>query len=411
MSNNKFSLPSKGLDAEEIKQLLEAVKLDPIRGHWSYTFRGPEDVQEIGRLAYNMFLSDNGILALRVPYFADIEAELIQMCSSLFNPGSDTTANLTSGGSESIYSALHAAREWAKKEHPHIKEPEVVAPFSAHPSFSKGCHYFGLKLVRTPLAPSLRANVQAMKEALTENTICLVGSAPCWPYGLYDPIEDIAALAQKNNLWMHSDACVGGYLAPFAEKLGHAIPAWDFRVPGVMSISADLHKYGYCHKSVSTVLWRSAELQQYHYVHPSDWPGGEYATTGFAGSRSGGPVFSAWAIMKYLGQEGYLELAKQVMAMRQTLIAGINAIEGLQAWDTDLAPLPFGAPDLDLSSIVGEMKKKGWFLLGCKEPPLVNLPVDAALTDEIIEIFLRELQQSVATVSGGQEAAKGELSY
>lgn len=411
INNTKTVLGLAGVSSKDLETKLDSFRLDQIKGHWSFAFRGPKDVQEVGRMAYNKFLSDNGIVSLRVPYFGDLESELLEICTSLFNPTPDSCANLTSGGSESIYSAIHAMREWAKEKYPHIKEPELIAPYSAHPTFSKGCHYFGLKLIRTSLDENRRASLDAMKSAITENTIGLVGSAPCWPYGLYDPIGEIGALAKENGFWMHTDACVGGYLAPFVEKLGYKIPAWDFRVPGVMSISADLHKYGYCHKSASTVLWRNRELQQYHYVHPSDWPAGEYATTGFAGSRSGGPVFAAWAVMNYLGEEGYVKLAQQVMDTKKAMMEGINAIEGLKAWDNDLFPMAFESNKADLENIVGAMKQKGWFLLGCKEPPLVNLPIDPAVTDEVKETFLSELREVTEAILAGEALEKGDLAY
>ena len=243
-------------------------------------FRGPPDVQEVGRMAYDMFLSDNGIFSLRTEYMRRVEDEVIDMCVGLFHAADDASGTFTGGGSESNYSALHAMREWARQHHPQAVAPEVIAPYSAHPTFSKGCQYFGLKLVRTPLGPDLRADVPAMARAIGANTIGVVGSAPCWPYGLYDPIEAIGELAGRHRLWMHVDACVGGYLAPFVESLGQRLPLWDFRVPAVQSISADLHKYGYCPKPASTVLWRSAALKRFHHVHPEDWPGGPYQMQG-----------------------------------------------------------------------------------------------------------------------------------
>lgn len=409
--HNKSRLPKVGKTSREIRELLESAQPDPVRTHWSKVFRGPEDVQEIGRMAYNMFMSHNGLFAMRHAYFGDVETELLEMCTSLFNPTPDSCANLTSGGSESIYSAIHAVREWARVKYPHISEPEIIAPYSAHPTFSKGCHYFGLKLTRTGLGNDLRADVAAMKDAINENTVCLVGSAPCWPYGLYDNIRDIAALAKENGLWMHTDACVGGYLAPFVEELGYPIPPWDFRVPGVMSISADLHKLGFCLKPASTVLWRSAELQQYHYVHPADWPCGEYAMTGFAGSRTGGPVFAAWAILQYLGREGYLQLAQKLMETKQSFIDGINAIGGLRAWENDLLPLVFEATAFDLQAVAAELNRKGWILVGCKEPPLISLPIDAAVTDEVRDTFLADLAAAAESARATESVEEDSLAY
>jgi len=409
MANTR--LPDEGLALETLEAELDSRSLDPVRSHFAMAFRPPAPIREAGIRAYNRFLSDNGLFALRAPYMQQIESEVIAMCVGLFNPPPDGTGNFTSGGSESNYSALHAIREWAREVRPHIETPEIVAPYSAHPTFSKGCHYFGLKLVRTRLGSDLRADVDAMKDAINENTVGIVGSAPCWPYALIDPIPDISDLAIKHDLWMHVDACVGGYLAPFAEMLGHELPAWDFRSAGVRSISADLHKFGYCPKSASTILWRSIDLQRYHYVHPEDWPGGPYRTTGFAGTRSAGPIFAAWTVLRHLGRDGYLSLAQRVFDTRQRLSDGINAIEGLEAWPCDLLPLPFAAQDFDLQLLMGGMSARGWILLGASKPPLINLPIDAAMDDTVIETLLNDLSEVTANVRASGEGRSVKLEY
>jgi sphinganine-1-phosphate aldolase len=348
---------------------------------------------------------------MRAESMARIENQVTQMCVGLFNPPEGAAGTFTSGGSESIYSALHAMREWARERYPHITAPEVVAPFSAHPSFSKGCHYFCLKLVRTDLDAQHRGSVQAMEQAITPQTIGLVGSAPCWPFGLYDPIEKIGALAASRGLWMHADACIGGYLAPFVERLGRRLPLWDFRVPGVMSISADLHKFGYCPKPASTVLWRSADLMRYHYVHPSDWPGGQYSMTGFAGSRTAGPIFAAWAVLRYLGIDGYTRLAAQVLDTKEKLIRGINSVPGLRAWENDLLPVAFGSTEIDLGLIKAQLSKLGWVLVGSSQPPLINMPVDAATGDEVINRFLADLAFATDSAHKGALGNREALAY
>jgi glutamate/tyrosine decarboxylase-like PLP-dependent enzyme len=406
-----MTLPVHGIAAGQIETELQSVGLDQIHGHWSRAFRGPQDVQAIGQSIYNMFLSDNGLFSMRAEYLARIENQVTQMCVGLFNPAADGAGTFTSGGSESVYSALHAMREWAREKFPHITAPQIVAPYSAHPSFSKGCHYFSLKLVRTALDTSHRGSVQAMEQAITPQTIGLVGSAPCWPFGLYDPIEKIGALAAARGLWLHVDACIGGYLAPFLERLGKKLPLWDFRVPAVMSISADLHKFGYCPKPASTVLWRSVNLLRYHYVHPSDWPGGQYSMTGFAGSRSAGPIFAAWAVLRYLGIEGYTRLAAQVLDAKQKLVCGINGVPGMRAWENDLLPVAFGSTDVDLSLIKAELSKMGWVLVGSTRPPLINMPVDAATSDAIIDRFVADLARATDAARRGALSNREALEY
>ena len=411
MSDNRPGLPERGAGRGLLEQELRALVRDEVRSHWARAFRGPADVQEVARFAYDLFRDENGIFSLRAEPLRRIEAEVTDMCLGLFHPPAGAGGTFTSGGSESNYSALHAMREWARAAHPRIREPEIVAPYSAHPTFSKGCHYFGLKLVRVPLASDLRASVPGMRQALTANTIGMVASAPCWPYGQYDPIDALGALAAERGLWLHVDACVGGYFAPFAERLGVRLPPWDFRVPAVRSISADLHKYGYCPKPASTILWRDEELKRYHFVHPADWPGGQYTTAGFAGSRPAGSIYAAWAVLRYLGEDGYLRLAREVLAVKRRLLADIGAIPGLQPLENDLLPVAFGSSDLDLALVKGELAKLGWILLGAAEPPLINLPLDAALDERVIVTFLDDLRAAAARVRAGTAATREELRY
>lgn len=374
-------------------------------------FRATPDVQELSRQVYTEFFSDNGIFSYRVPYMQNIEQQVIEMCLSILNAAPGAAGNMTSGGSESIYSALHAIREWAKENKPHVKQPTIIAPYSAHPSFSKGCHYFGLRLKRIPLGTDFRADPAAMAEAIDEDTVAMVGSAPCWPYALYDPIEKIASIAKENGLWMHVDACVGGYLAPFVSKLGYDLPRWDFTVPGVMSISADLHKYGYCPKPCSTILWRDASLQKHHFVHPSDWPGGEYSTTGFAGTRIGGAIFAAWAVMNYLGHDGYLRMAKRVMDAREEMTKQINEIDELEVWSTHLLPLPVRGVGVDIGKVSAALSARGYIILGTQEPPLINIPIDPAVDELVMSTFINDLKDVVRGVVSGEIDSKSSLVY
>jgi sphinganine-1-phosphate aldolase len=405
-----MQLPEIGVPRAVLEAQLEELQGDQRRRHWSLAFRGPPDVQEIGRQAYNQFLSDNGLFSMRSEYIGRIEREVIEMCVSLMHAPPDASGTFTSGGSESNFSALHAMREWGREHFPQVSAPEVIVPYSAHPTFSKGAHYFGLKLVRVPLASDLRADPAAMERAITPDTIAMAGSAPSWPYGRVDPIEALGEIAARRRLWLHVDACVGGYLAPFAERLGHRFPVWDFRVPAVQSISADLHKYGYCPKPASTVLWRSEALKRFHHVHPEDWPGGAYHMQGFAGSRSAGAIFAAWTVLQYLGHAGYMRLARQVFALKQRLTEAIEAIDGLYVLPNDLLPLAFGSRTLDMQIIMGELRKAGWILVAGREPPLIHLPIDPALDETVIGLFLGELR-SAADAARGREGARAELSY
>jgi sphinganine-1-phosphate aldolase len=411
MNQNRFELPESGAPLPDLETELRSRLPDSVYGHFSRAFRGPPDVQEAGRRAYNLFMSDNGLFSLRADYIRRTEEELIGMCVGLFHPPADASGTFTSGGSESNYTVIHAMREWAREQFPQNKAPELIVPFSAHPTFSKGCHYYGIRLVRTPLGEDRRADPRAIAQAINANTIGVAGSAPCWPYGLMDPIEELGELASRHGLWLHVDACVGGYLAPFAERLGVALPKWDFRVPAVRSISADLHKYGYCPKPASTVLWRSEGLKRFHHVHPEDWPGGPYHMQGFAGSRSAGPIFAAWTVLRYLGIEGYERLARQVLDTQQQLRAAIEAIEGLYTLKNDLPPLAFGSHSLDMALIMAELRKAGWILVASRQPPLINLPIDPALDERVSTVFMRDLEAAVKVARGGGTGDRSEMRY
>lgn len=407
----KRSLPTTGWASEDILDHLRARKLDPIRGHWSKVFRAPEDIQKLGQDVYREFFSDNGLLSARAPYMRDIEVQVIDMCLSLMSAPKEASGTMTSGGSESIYSALHALREWARASGRGGDRPEVIAPYSAHPAFSKGCHYYDLTLTRVPLGDDLRADPAAMEAAIGENTVAIVGSAPCWPYGFYDPLSALGDVASRHDLWMHVDACVGGYLSPFAKAIGRDIPAWDFEIPAVQSISADLHKFGYCPKPCSTVLWRSKDLLKYHHVHPSDWPGGEYAATGMAGSRNAGAIFAAWAVMTRLGFEGYCDLARHVFAQRDKLAEQLNALGAVRAWQTDLLPLPVEGVEVDIGLVSATLVKKGWIILGAQEPPLINIPIDAATTDEVIDTLVSDIREIIDGIRAGEITGESVLTY
>ena len=396
-------LPKQGMAYQDVigeLETLERAEADELHGHLMlYKFSLPhhKEVANISQEAHNLFLKKNGLFDAVLPGFAKIEKEVKYMAAEILNGDENTRVNITSGGTESIYCALNAARQWANVHKPEITAPEIVAPVSVHAAFSKWCRFAGIHLKRVPLGEDFRADVDAMEEAITDNTIAVVGSAPCWPYGLFDPIEALAALAQKHNLWMHSDCCLGGYLSPWVEKLGYNLPPYDFRVKGVCSISADLHKYGYSTKPCSTVLYRNEALHAFHSVDVDDWPCGTYHSEGILGSRPAGPVASAWAVMKFLGGKGYMDLAQRTMDVRKRYVDGINSIDGLTCWDTDLSVIVFETGELDMFSVLSGMFEQGFVALPVYEPLLIQIcpdPVDDASVDHVIK-KLREIAKGV----------------
>ena len=204
-----------------------------------------------------------------------------------------------------------------------ITEPEVIAPASAHVALDKACHYFGIRLLRAPLRDDFRVDVDWVRDHVTDRTVALVGSAGSYPYGLVDPIEELAEIATAHDVGLHVDGCLGGFVLPWIERLGVDVPRWDFRVPGVTSISADTHKFGYALKGTSVLLYRNADLRRLQYFTFPDWPGGLYVSPGIAGSRSGGLIAAAWAALLTTGEEGYLEAADAIHRTAQQIRAAV----------------------------------------------------------------------------------------
>ena len=273
--------------------------------------------------------------------------------------------------------------------------PEVVLPSTAHPAFDKAAHYFGLKLLRVPVSGDFRADVEAMRRAITYDTVLVVGSAPSYPHGVVDPIAKLAKLAQERKILCHVDACVGGMMLPFVRKLGYPVPDWDFRVPGVTSISVDLHKYGYAAKGASVILYRDKALRRHQLFASTDWPGGIYASPTMTGTRPGGAIAAAWAVLNFLGEEGYLRIADTVMRTAIRLRDGINALDGLRVVSTPEMSVMAIASDKDnIYEIGDEMSVRGWHLDRQQFPPTLHLTVNYAHAG-VADRFLSDLAQSV----------------
>jgi glutamate/tyrosine decarboxylase-like PLP-dependent enzyme len=396
---------------EAIEQHLESIELQGPYAHFARAFRGPADVQDVGERAFARFLSDNGFFSLYLPYMQTIEQSVVDMGLSLLHPGEDSAGNFTGGGTESNFSAMHAAKEWAKVHRPDVRKPNVVAPHTIHPSFQKAARYLDMEVITTALGEDGRGVPANIRKAVTDDTILLAASAPSWHFARIDPIAEIAALAEERGLPMHVDACIGGYLSPFLEKLGEKIPLWDFRVQGVTSISADLHKFGYCPKPASTIFWRHAEYQKFHFVAVDDPYLGPYKMTGFAGSRSAGPIFAAWAVMSYLGEEGYLRLTKRLLHLKERLRSELIRIEGLVVWDIDVMPMHFHSTVAPTSAIYHGLSEKGWIVLGLIHPEAITLAIDPAMSDETVDLFLADLRDVTEGLLSRGAGGTGQIRY
>ena len=414
MTNHAYRLPEKGLPSAAVLQdVREFRSADPTFGRGrmtAYCMMGSDDLQLVMKEAYSVYFFQNALVRRFMPGMRQMEEQVRTISAGLLSGGkSGVQVKLTSGGSESVFCGIHAAREWARERYPHIEEPELIAPYSVHATITKACHYLGIKLTRVPVGPDYRADVEAMAAAIGPNTIALVGSAPSWPYGKFDPIAKIAALGQKRNLWVHVDACVGGYIAPFVARLGYPLPAWDFSVPGVMSISADLHKYAYAPKPASTIAFASEDLLKYHDVPASDWPSATYLSEGVIGSRPAGAIAATWAAFHYLGDDGYLDYARRTMETKQRLIEGLRGL-GMKPWDTELCILLFDTVDVSAEAVVGGLTEAGWPCMGTQRPPLVQLILDPLSADAVAE-YLGDLEQLLGQLRCGRDISRGSLGY
>lgn len=406
-------LPSRGTPRAELLARMRDLKsadADWQTGRtWALVYHADDATAALLKEAYNFFFAENALNPLAFPSLRQFENEVIAMTADLLGGGAETVGSMTSGGTESVLMAVKAARQKARAERSAITAPEMVLPVSAHPAFEKAAHYFDVKAVRTPLGPDLRADVAAAAAALTPNTILMVGSAPCFPYGVIDPIAELAALAAARGIPFHVDACLGGLLLPFVRRLGYPVPDFDFRVPGVTSISADLHKYGYAAKGASTILYRNKELRRHQFFVYADWPGGLYASPTMTGTRPGGAIAAAWAVMNYLGAEGYLNLARTVMATTTKLIDGIAAIPGLKVMGRpDMSVVAFTSDTLDVFALGDAMQARGWFLDRQQMPPALHLmvtPPHAAIADDFLHDLAATAAQVAAAGAGAPQGA------
>ena len=410
-----YKLPDTGLTKEqvlaEVEALFEGMTPDQKGKMSSTSFKGRPDMQEVVQNASLKFFSWNALFTFQEASAAKIENEVLDMCMSLVSGDESTRANLTSGGTESNFCAFHAMRNWARKTKSQIKEPELVAPYSIHSTVHKVCQILDIKVVTVPQLDNLSVDIEGIKAAITDNTIGVAGSAVNWPYGTVDPIEAFAAIALEKDLWLHVDACVGGYVLPFFRELGEDIPKYDFSVDGVRSISADLHKYGYAPKPCSTVLWRSQQEQEHHYIPITDWPCGLYLSQGFVGSRPLSSAAGAWAIMHYLGREGYKENAQKILTQRKRIEAQIAEIDGLTTWKSHGPLLQIASTgEINILLVVGGMEKLGWRLLGVNTPPAIHLTVDV-MDPDVFDQFLSDMKQVIEQIQAGEITDEGLLSY
>lgn len=372
-----------------------------------YVFNAGEEIAAIQKEAYAAFMSENGLGPLAFPSLAQMEKDVVSMGLGLLHGPEGSTGAMTSGGTDSITMAIKTARDYARANGRARERANIVLPFSAHLAFDKAAHLMDIEIRRIPVKTdgTYEADVPAMIAACDDDTIMIVGSAPNFPHGIIDPIEALSDAAVQKELWLHVDACVGGYFAPFASMNGVPVPAFDFELPGVHSMSADLHKYGYAAKGASTVLFRSEALYAHMPFDMNQWSGAPMKTPTLAGTRPGGAISAAWAVMNHLGIEGYKRLQGEVCATRARVEEGVKRLGFEILGNPMLGLIAFRHPDHHAFAIYGEIYRRGWFTSVTKDPPSLHLMLSPKHADFIDE-YLADLEASVKAVAVSEDAEK-----
>jgi glutamate/tyrosine decarboxylase-like PLP-dependent enzyme len=410
-------LPAAGRPRDEVLADVEAMAgMERERwqsGHASgAVYHGdPEHVDFLSRV-YTLHSQSNPLHVDLWPSATKFEAEIVSMTAGLLgadHADDEIVGVVSSGGTESILLAMKAHRDRAR-ERDGIAEPEMVLPATAHAAFEKAAVLFGIEPRWIPVGDDFRADVGAMAEAMTDRTVVVVGSSPSFPHGVIDPIEELSELARERGVGFHTDACLGGFLLPWAERLGYGVPPFDFRLPGVSSMSADTHKYGYAAKGTSVVLYRGDELRHAQYFTVTDWPGGLYMSPTFAGSRPGALSAACWAAMTSLGEDGYLDAARRILGAAATIRGGIEATEGLRVLGDPLFCIAFATEEDELAvyRVMDRMTARGWSLNGLHRPPAVHVCTTLRHTAPgVPERFVADLRDSLAEVRSAPDDGSG----
>jgi sphinganine-1-phosphate aldolase len=404
------SFPKNGLSADSVLKEMSDAKANDVKWlqgkAFSLVYPVSNEHHDFVKKAHNMFFSENGLNPMAFQSLRKFEHETVRMCADLFNGDRNTVGVVTSGGTESLLMMIKTYRDKARKTKPWILRPEIIVPESIHSAVDKGAHYFDVKVRHAPVGSDYRVDLKAVKKLINRNTILLVGSAPQYPQGVVDPISQLGELAEKHGIPLHVDACIGGFVLPFMEKLGHAVPVFDFRIPGVTSISADIHKYGYSAKGASILLYRSMNIMKYQFFVFTEWKGGGiYASPSFPGTRPGGPIAAAWATMKKLGEEGYLELTKKLIDTRDFLIKEIEKMPELELLalpDSTLLAFSSKEKSIGIYAVADQLQKKGWYMDRQQTPESIHMTL-SPLHSEYIKEFVSDLKLAVQTVKDHPE--------
>lgn len=414
--------PDNGRPFEEILAELDSFgKDDPNYKEaktWSLVYYLNEEYTQFLEKAYAKYFSANGLNPTAFKSLKRLEKDVLKFTARLFHVDDEACGVMTSCGTESCMLAVKTYRDLGRSKG--IKKPEMIIPETAHVAWDKGAEYFGVKIRRAPLASDWGVDVKAVEKMVNRNTVMILGSAPEYPHGIIDPIEQLGKIAKKHNIPLHVDSCVGGYILPFIEMNGGNVPLWDFRVEGVTSISADIHKYGFAAKGASCILYRNIDYFKHQVFVNESWPGGMFASPAFLGTRPGGAYAAAWAAIQANGVEGYNALAKKTVEVAEKLKKGITDIGCFEIIGSPIASL-FAYKSTDSSvnvfALGDVMEKKGWHIDRIQRPDALHAMVTAP-HDKVVEQYLEDLKEAVEIVrahpelvDSGQAATYGMVSH
>ncbi len=352
--------------------------------------------------AYIKYMHENAFDPQLFSSILTMENELVQQTASLFSSNQKLFGNLTSGGTESIFLSVLSARNWSNKQKT-IKNPEVILSSSAHPAFLKAMNFLRIKPVIVPTKKDFNLNLNGFKEAINQNTILLVASAPAYPTGMIDPISELSNLALENKLLLHVDACIGGFLLSYLKKCNYNIPLFDFNLDGVSSLSVDLHKYAYAPKGSSVLLYRNDELRKQQFSVYPNWEGGIYGSTSFLGTKPGGIVAASWFALNHIGENGYIELTQKTMSATKVIYDFIQKSEHLFLIGNPIMSLiAFHSEKYDIYHIADELSNLGWYIGRLQNPRGIHLVVSQIHADGAAENFIADLQSVLKSLSNSE---------
>ncbi len=406
-----MKIPAKGLSRDAVMQALEDYGQQDLPwregGTFAYVYEGGRDVEEVVKTAYVRYLTENALDPTVYPSLLRFENDIVAMAINHLRGDADCVGNFTSGGTESCLLAVKAARDYARSERG-IAEPEIILPVTAHACFQKAAHYFDMKMRLVEVDPATwKVRPEDMAAAINENSILMVGSACQYAHGVIDPIPELGALAQERNLLLHVDGCIGGFVLPYFRRLGASMTDFDLSVPGVTSISMDFHKYGYAAKGASVVLYRSKELRRHQIFTAATWTGYSVINPTIQSTKSGGPLAACWAVLNYLGDDGYMRFAQRKLQATQIIADALRAHPDVELLaEPESCLIAFTSDQFSIFPIVDAMRRRGWFVqpqlgyMGSRQN--IHLSIDQSTID-VVDRFLPDLNASIAEAKGVNE--------